>query len=288
MSDKKPKKESNLTCAGMIKLVLKDYDWLSLEELKDKVNVINLRANKFDLRSDTFTKAINDLLTKKEITIKKVLESDNYFEYNPQKDIRKYYFKLISNFSYKLSPPIEAGELIELLKKEHTNLLFKMNDIQSIREHNVHNLTIEIEAYHKIEYTNKDSSDFLIDIYKCNSPNDAYANFEQLTQFSIISSYTDGTSDFKRYLIHSEDPNKEYYTLKSIKIDFQFKSYIVNTDDLLYINKKNNSNYSFNKTIFLIRNLVIVIYDFRHYMGSHPHISETVRIFDIIQNYITK
>lgn len=277
----------------MIKLVLKDYDWLSIDELKEKVNVIYNKISKSKeregIRQDTFTKAINSLLIAKEITIKKIIESKDNLEYNPYKDKVKYQFKLTSNFSFKLSPQIKTDELMGLLKQEYTDYLFRENVVSNIKEHNTDKLDIEIEAYDRaikkvstVTLYNREITTFLIDIYKYNSPNEAYTYFEKLTKFKIDSSYADVTTNFK-------DMSDTYCEKSVDKINFQYKSYYVKIDNSEYTTQKFKDSLGFNKTIFLVYNLIIVIYNPKWDIYKSRRlagIEGSIDIFNIIQKYI--
>lgn len=283
MKSKKPK-EDKLTCPGIIKLVLKDFDWLSYDELYNKVNDVwwNKCDKKENVRPDTFTTAINNLLAKKEIAIKKTLVSKNDFEYKPTEDKKVYFFKLISNFSYKLSPQININELINELKNNYTDLVFKNNDLTQIKNHFIDDLSFEIEAINP-KYTK--SPAFLVDIYKCKSPNEAHSYFEKLSKPGIESSYVDKTMDFRQY---SMFPAKYERSELSFKTDFQYKHYLVSMDDSKYINQLfhmpiTNDIY---KTQFLVYNLVVVIYRPKDTLDYVFKFSENSKIFECIQKYI--
>ncbi|MCK9320292.1 hypothetical protein [Methanoculleus sp.] len=274
--------EKKPICAGMIKLVLKDYDWLSKEELKEKVDKINKKYTGIEtVREDTFTKSITDLLNKKEIALRKTLESENPLEYNPSKDCKKYYFKLTSNFSYKLSPNINSNELLDILKENYTTYLFKLNSSTEISKHNIQNLETEIEAkkilikkYNEIKLYEREVTFFLMDVYKYNSPNEAYIHYEKFKIFDKMTSYKEIVT--------------QNLSESDLDIIFPFKLYRVNKDNSEYINKKDyHYENGFNKAIFLVYNLVFVIYDFRQ--GDAKTIlpiQKTIDIFNIIQKYI--
>lgn len=307
MTSKKPK--NKLTCPGIIKLVLKDFDWLSYDELYSKVNDIwwNKCAKKKNVRQDTFTKALNELLKNKEITIRKTIESENPFEYNPSKDHKKYYFKLTSNFSYKLSSKIDADELMLLLKEKHTNYIFENNPINTIIEHNCENLYLEIEASNILikkltavyNYYKRKVTTFLIDIYKYNSPNDANLYFEDLTKFNNTSTYEDKTLEFKKQLMHIGDKisnkdcaqvndaskNSEDKSYNQIITKFKYRFFRVKIDNSSYINKKDyHYENGFDKVVILAYNLVIIIYDYRP--TDELHIKNLIETTNIILNYL--
>jgi len=287
MSDKKPKKEKTQSYKEMVKSALNGNNWVLKEDAKNKVDAIYDKSFKSKTREtarlESFTDALNSLLLEREIDIKRVIESKNEFSCNERgNDKINYYFKLTSNISSKLAPTIKADELLNLLKERYTDYSLIFNDLSAIKEHIVTNLDLEIEA--KSEHNN---TFFLIDIYKYKSPNEAYINFEKLCQFSLTSIYRDITESFKHYSIYPGGRSSSDYGLKPVKTDFNFKSYIVTIDDSDYILQKRHYDQQFSKTIFLVYNLVIIIYDFSYFARELPSkVTDTAEIFNIIQNYI--
>jgi hypothetical protein len=151
----------------------------------------------------------------------------------------------------------------------------------TIKEHIIANLDVEMEAKFA-----KGNTYFLVDIYKYNSPNEAYDNFEKLSSFKITSAYRDKTDYFKRYSTYTSVPKEDGYSLlKPIKTDFQFKSYLVQIDDSGYINHKRNFD-ELTKTLFLVYNLVIVIYDYTYTGLQFDKVTDSSKIFGIIQDYV--
>lgn len=242
--DKKP------TCAGMIKLVLKDYDWLSKEELKGEVDTVNKKyTGVITVREDTFTKSINDLLNKKEIALRKTLESENLLEYNPSKDKKKYYFKLTSNFSYNSSKNIDVGGTLNLLKEMFTTKKLKENKITKLENRFIDKLQFEIEGLGL--YASEQG--FIIDVYKLSSPDSSYTFYKELNKFSLDCCYKDVTSTFK-------DNLKDNVDILNCVNNYQYRVYHITSGGVKYIEEKFRAGTGYFESIFLHHNLVIVIY----------------------------
>jgi len=275
-------KEKKLTCSGIIKLVLKDVDWLSLNDLKsksDKIYNINAPSSKEDIRLDTFTKSINNLLKDKEILIKRKIITKNEDEYVPKNDQITYYFKLNSNPSTKLAPELDPNKLLKLLKEFDTTYLIRLNDIRNIENHFKENLLFEIESY-KLDY--KEYTNFILDVYKYTYPKKAYDSYIEFNNFNNNTSYKDITTKFKEYI---EYPVCKYNISKEIiNINYNFKCYVVEIDNSIYINKKINCKHI--KIILLINNLVVVLYFSCAYYYNVADAIYSGKIIAVIQNYI--